>query len=281
MFEWTDGAHVVGTRIWCDAPRLKEICFLSRALLRLRFRGDGARVITTARTLALRAKLGLKTPEGALVADLGRPFALGRLRLELLPSGRMPGAAQLLVEMPGRRVLYAGEVNARGGRTVEEAQVRGADAVAVSVAAAPAAQVPEVAPGDVVRVEVGPGAAEVAVALAARGLPLVAHRRVKRLIDAWAHAGVAVPEVPAYAGGEAAVALWPADAAPPPGSRVADATAVTTLGDLASVVAHVEATGAREVWLLGAGAREAAPAFVARGLRVHPLAPPRQLSLIR
>src|SRR6185369_2245653 len=65
---------------------------------RLRGAGD-CRVITTERTRLLRAVE--ITPKGQaadiLVTPFGRPFALGRLRLELLPSGHAPGAAQLYV----------------------------------------------------------------------------------------------------------------------------------------------------------------------------------------
>ena len=28
---WRDGVHVVGTPIWCDARRARELCFVSRA----------------------------------------------------------------------------------------------------------------------------------------------------------------------------------------------------------------------------------------------------------
>lgn len=38
------------------------------------------------------------------------PFEVGPLRVELYPSGHLPGAAQLLVEHKGDRILYTGDV---------------------------------------------------------------------------------------------------------------------------------------------------------------------------
>src|SRR5579859_6316960 len=110
-FVWQDGVRIVGTTIWCDAPRRHQITFVSSSARGLGDAGAG-RLILTERTLAL---LGRAAESDALVTPFGRPFALGRLRLELLPSGHLPGAAQLLVERPGksgaRRLLYAGDLN--------------------------------------------------------------------------------------------------------------------------------------------------------------------------
>jgi hypothetical protein len=76
----------------------------------------------------MRRALGL--PGGdALVPRFGRPFALGRARLELLPAGGIPGAAELLVELGGWRGLYAGELARQAGG--EPVQVRACDALVV------------------------------------------------------------------------------------------------------------------------------------------------------
>ena len=69
-----------------------------------------------------------------LVTPFGRPFALGRLRLELLPSGHVPGAAQLYVELrtaAARRVAYCGPLNPAPGRFAEAPQVRAAEALCI------------------------------------------------------------------------------------------------------------------------------------------------------
>ena len=133
MFVWAAGVRVAGTVIWCDPPQLRprDVSFVSSAALRpgrsAHAKGppDDGRVIASAETLAALAI------DDGLPAQLGRPFALGRLRLELLPAGSMPGAAQLLVEGPGLRALYAGAVSPLGGRVARPAQVRACYALAL------------------------------------------------------------------------------------------------------------------------------------------------------
>src|SRR5439155_362525 len=115
------GVRVAGTSIWCDAPRRHALCFVSSAHHAL----AGARVVTTARTLELRRALG--DGAEALVTPFARPFALGRLRVELLPAGHVPGGALrapprivrllgayvrmgLLVRTPARALRRAGDV---------------------------------------------------------------------------------------------------------------------------------------------------------------------------
>jgi hypothetical protein len=89
--------------------------------------GAHARVLASGETVALAKKRRVKVTPDLLPALLGRPIALGRMRLELLPSGFMPGAAQLLVETPERKVLWAAALG-------PGAQVRACDAVAIDPA---------------------------------------------------------------------------------------------------------------------------------------------------
>ena len=67
---------------------------------------------------------------GHLAVPLRRPFTLGTLRLELIPSGRALGAAALHVDTGMRTVLYAGAIRTTG--VAEAAEVRASDAVVVS-----------------------------------------------------------------------------------------------------------------------------------------------------
>ncbi len=122
-FEWLSGVRICGTQIWCDSARRGRLCFVSHAKIKLAPRSH-ARVIATEATLAA---MGRRRPADALVAPLGRPFAIGRARLELLPSGIAEGAAQLLVELPERSVLYAGGGVSPSG----DAQLRACDAIAI------------------------------------------------------------------------------------------------------------------------------------------------------
>jgi putative mRNA 3-end processing factor len=111
---WRGGVHIVGTPIWCDARRARELCFVSRAD-RLQASQHG-QIIATAETLALMARQG-RRPDAAseLSVPPGRPFSLGTLRLEVFRSGSAVGAASLSVDLGDFRVVYAGTVNPRGG----------------------------------------------------------------------------------------------------------------------------------------------------------------------
>lgn len=121
---WRDGVHLTGTPIWCDARRRRDVCFVSSADRVVRA-GHG-QLIGTPITIALLAGHG----DGHLAVPVRRPFTLGTLRLELIPSGRTFGAAALHVDTGMRTVLYAGSI-----RTVhpsEGAEVRASDAVVVA-----------------------------------------------------------------------------------------------------------------------------------------------------
>ena len=136
---WRDGVHLTGTPIWCDARRRRDVCFVSSAD-RIGAAGHG-QLIGTSTALALVAARG----DGPLSAPLRRPFTLGTLRLELIPSGRTYGSAALHVDNGGRTVLYAGAVRtdaaafgapATGtgarGSGLEPAEVRSCDAAVVA-----------------------------------------------------------------------------------------------------------------------------------------------------
>jgi len=98
--------------------------------------------VTTAQTLALLEAVGKRPPVEVLAAPFGRPFGLGPLRLELYPSGHVPGAAQLVVTEPsGRRIAYAGDVNTQPSLG-PPAEVRAADVLVLEAPLAPLGLLP-------------------------------------------------------------------------------------------------------------------------------------------
>ena len=117
LVEWQGGVHIVGTPIWCDATRAREACFVSSAAVRLSKKHR--QLIATEATLRL---LPDTLVERQLAVPYGRPFTLGDVRLELFPSGAMPGSASLLAYVGKTRVVYAGAVS-------REAEVRSCDAL--------------------------------------------------------------------------------------------------------------------------------------------------------
>jgi putative mRNA 3-end processing factor len=214
-FVWADGVRIAGTDIYCDARRCpaEATAFVSHAgAPRLRG-GSDVRLVTTERTRALRTVA--VTPRGqaaaTLVTPFGRPFALGRLRLELLPSGHAPGAAQLYVELDGRRVAFCGPLNPSPGRFAEAPQVRAADALCIDAPlAAYARKLPPRAEAEaallvaveraredgatpVVLAPAFGAAADVVALLAGAALPLRVHPRIAGWLDGYARIGLTLP----------------------------------------------------------------------------------------
>src|SRR6185295_4086697 len=105
---WREGVHLTETSIWCDARRRRDVCFVSSAE-RIGKTGHG-QLIGTPLTLAL-----LGADAGHLAVPLRQRFTLGTTRIELIASGRGPGAAALYVEAGKKKLLYAGPIRTAPG----------------------------------------------------------------------------------------------------------------------------------------------------------------------
>jgi hypothetical protein len=241
-FVYRDGIGLVGTSITCDGPGFaNDLVFLShahalpqrRAIMLAGARAGRRQVVTTETTLRLLGKIGDRLKPRTLPAVFGRPFNLGRHRIEVVPTGFLPGAAGLLCETEGRRLFYVGamcpEVFTDG---VEPAEVRSARAVCLDASfAVPGLRLPPRAQtmaevcgfaDDCLRAGESPmllgaptGALPwIALALARAGLGLRAHARVASAIASLGGVCEAMPAVARFAGklGEREVLLWPADA---------------------------------------------------------------------
>ena len=125
-----EGLHLTGTQLWLDAPRKRELCFVSHAHSDHVGRHD--RVIATAATLRLMAHRLRREPAAPLPAPYGRPFELGPLVLELLSAGHVLGSAQLRVIRPdGKRIVYTGDLNGEPALTAEPLQVAECDTLVI------------------------------------------------------------------------------------------------------------------------------------------------------
>jgi hypothetical protein len=323
-FVYRAGVRLAGTVLACDAAAGGDLVFLSHAaVLGARRRralprvGGGRRqILTTEATLALLGPFGERLRAQALVTPYGRPFALGELRLELFASGYLPGAASLLCERDGRRLVYAGPIGEGG-------DVRAADALCLDARFAdpgivfPSRAEAEAALLRAARQVAGAGAPVflieplalapiVARVLAAAGVPLRAHRTIVDAVAAFKRLGPAdaAPAVQRFAGRLAPdeVVLWPADARGPRQGGAAGARRSVLISpraglvvpaqpegverltfpfgaDLAQLVRHVEATGAAEVALVGAPDDTLAELLRGRGLAAYRIGPPRQIDL--
>jgi putative mRNA 3-end processing factor len=302
---WRDGVHLTGTPIWCDARRRRDVCFVSSAE-RIAVAEHG-QLIATPITLALLApRGGGALGAGHLAVPLRRPFTLGTLRLELIPSGRGYGAAALHVDSRGRTVLYAGPV-----RTVDDrdaAEVRTSDAVVVAApygalhhTFAPLDQVADQVAAwatqqlagralPVAVVDTALDGLEVAVRLAARGVPLAGSRALR---DATQRLGnlESLPELKA-AGKEPRLLIRVASdkLTMPVGAvsalvsgRAIDGHAGFAAGfawpfaaGRAQLLAWIEQTRSKDIFVTGACAEAIVAAL---GKRARLLGPPHQMTL--
>jgi putative mRNA 3-end processing factor len=240
-FGFTRGVHIAGTNIACDAlGAAGEMVFLSHAQAqgalgrRLPLRRSGRQeMLVTEATLALLGSSGARLRRHALPAPFGRPFALGEARVELFPSGHLPGAASLLVEAGGKRVIYAGTVRTGTpafGATAGE--VRRADAVCIdgtfgdsSFTLPPPTEALDRLRAFVERTLEAGGAPvlltppfgtamDAAAALAGAGLGLRGHRSIVAAAAAYKAAGAEPPAIARFRGklGPREALLWPPEA---------------------------------------------------------------------
>lgn len=315
---WRDGVHLTGTPIWCDARRRRDVCFVSSAD-RVGKTGHG-QLIASPLTLALLGAQG----GGHLGVPLHRRFTLGTVRLELIASGRGPGAAALFVDITGRTVLYAGAIRP-GTPHLEGSEVRTCDAVVVAApygkpehAFPPLADAIEqtvawahaelaAARRPVLLVDTALDGLEVAMTLANAGLALAGGRPIREAvqragtlaIDAMTQATVraardaelrGVPVAPATEaaplqmqspGKEPRAVIWLARDRAGLAKALGDQPHAVrdswrNAAGRAELLAWIEATSAREVFVTGACADEIAAVL---GPRAKTIGPPTQMTL--
>jgi hypothetical protein len=204
--------------------------------------------------------------------SFGRPFALGDLRLEIFPSGFMPGAASLLCERDGRRLVYAGPVGQLdqvGAAGDARAELRAADALCVDARfAAREIVFPELAAAEEVLrgiardrstsdaplflLEPPALAPVVARVLGAAGVPLRAHRTIMDAVAAFRQVDPrsSYPQVQRFAGrlAENEALLWPADARlPSQGGRLQTRPRVLVSPQAGSAAARARWGGAHRL----------------------------------
>jgi putative mRNA 3-end processing factor len=278
-FLYRAGVRLAGTVVACDAAAGGDLVFLSHAsVLGARGRralphvgGSRRQILATEATLTLLGPFGERLRAQTLVVPFGRPFALGDLRLEIFPSGFMPGAASLLCERDGRRIVYAGPIGQleqpeQVGQPVAEdgrAELRAADALCIDARFAsrdiafPGRAAAEEALRRLACDRSGGGAPlflieppalapVIARVLGAAGVSLRAHRTILDAVAAFRQVDPrsSYPQLQRFAGrlADDEALLWPADARPPrQGGQVQARPSV-----LVSPRAGSAAAGARE-----------------------------------
>ena len=115
-----DGLHLADTILWFDAQESGDLSFLSAASTATTPKVP--QVIATAETV--RILEAFRKKPNALVCQYNRPFSIGRLRMELLPSGALLGGASLYVETDAGRILYAPHLQPNRVPTVRQMQLK-------------------------------------------------------------------------------------------------------------------------------------------------------------
>jgi putative mRNA 3-end processing factor len=320
---WRDGVHVVGTPIWCDARRARDVCFVSSADAIGRV-GHGQLIATLATLAQLGAEKPRVTNSGGAASNAAptahlsvpyrRPFTLGTVRLELVPSGHALGSASLWIDSGGAKTFVAGAIATGGAGLGEPAELRTCETLVVGAPyGAPGETFPKrkdaaAAWLDFARAARARGAIavalvssaqkglDVAAATATAGLAVGAHRAIHHAAKRLAAAGIAI-EVPRRGASGAEALVWLArDRAKLPAGSLAvalvsgaaiDPAAVAAAGaergvawsnaaDRDELLAFVEDASARRVFLTG---RRADAIAAAIGPRARVLAPPHQMQL--
>jgi Cft2 family RNA processing exonuclease len=127
MIEYKDGIHLKSTDLWFDAKRKVPLSFISNAGFN-KF-GPHKKIIATPQTIRL---LGKKIRNSVVLAcPFNRPFSLGRVQVELLPSGAMLGSSQISVDFDGKKLVYTGDLRLRSSVTSEQAVPRHCDILVI------------------------------------------------------------------------------------------------------------------------------------------------------
>lgn len=115
-----DGIHLVGSILWLDSKHTGDLSFVSTASS-TQGRLD-SRIIATEETIKILEAQRQK-PQ-ALVCQYNHPFAIGRLKIELIPSGAGLGSASLWVETNQKQVLYAPHIQPQRIEVSRQMQLR-------------------------------------------------------------------------------------------------------------------------------------------------------------
>src|SRR4051812_41501371 len=115
-----DGLHLADSILWFDSQLSGDLSFLSSASSN--YLPKVPQVIATEETIKILEACRKKP--NALVCQYNRPFSIGRLKMELLPSGCVLGGASLYVETGNGRLLYAPQLQPNRIPTVRQMQLK-------------------------------------------------------------------------------------------------------------------------------------------------------------
>ncbi len=125
-----DGLHLANSILWLDSNDSGDLSFLSSASsLQPSPQPKVPQVIATEETIKILETY--RSKPNALVCQYNRPFSIGRLKMELLPSGCVLGGASLYVETDKGRLLYAPQLQTQRIPTVRQMQLKKAQTLII------------------------------------------------------------------------------------------------------------------------------------------------------
>jgi len=123
MIEYNKGIHLIGTGLWFDSKKKAGLSFISNANVN-KFTPP-EKIIATPETIRFLEKKIRKSI--VLSCPYHRPFALGNLQVELVPSGHMLGSSQMIVDKGNKTLLYTGDINLNKLPTAKPAYTKHCD----------------------------------------------------------------------------------------------------------------------------------------------------------
>jgi len=120
MIEYDRGIHLLGTDLRFDSVKKAKFSFISSANVG-RF-SPPEKVIATPETIKLLDKRIKKSV--TLACPYKRPFTIGNVQVELIPSGYIPGASQIIVNTESDTIVYTGDINLRESLTAPPARIK-------------------------------------------------------------------------------------------------------------------------------------------------------------
>ena len=123
MIEYKNGIHLKGTELWFDSKKKVPLSFISSATID-KFTPP-EKILATPETIKFLEKK-IKKPV-VLACPYYRPFALGNMQVELVPSGTMLGSSQIIVDKGDKTLLYSGDINLKKLPTTDPAYTKHCD----------------------------------------------------------------------------------------------------------------------------------------------------------
>jgi Cft2 family RNA processing exonuclease len=116
----SDGLHLDESILWFDSHSNGQLSFLSSSLYPEKI--SVPQVITTEETAKILESF--RRRPNTLICQYNRPFSIGVLKMELLPSGCVLGGASLFVETEMGKLLYAPQLQIHRNPTVRQMQLK-------------------------------------------------------------------------------------------------------------------------------------------------------------